>query len=272
MTPNELGLGDIVWWSLPDEINITRQEWNTNYPDFYIGQEAVGDPLRRALYSIPAPAGSRRLVRPLKTRGYWGVVFETPMDNDLVYHTEFTVRPLPGGTLEIIKADYGNTWAAELQDAYNKEYNRITTTAVAEIILRAVRGSCLATQARKTGGVYFVPRTFQDELTKVEEMVNSLDGRLFRFPVNDTQTQRDNVLHLITEDLKGSIDLVKAMIDSRHKTDALMESKQALDRVRFYRDALGLMTDKAAAIESEITELITEAMTKNNKSEVAAKC
>ncbi len=267
MTPNELGLGEIVWWSLPDEISITRQEWNLKYPEFNIGYEAVGDPLRRALFTIPAPTGSRRLVRPLKTRGFWAVVFETPLDNDLTYYTEFTVKPLPGGTLQIIKADYGNQWAAPLQDAYTKEYNRITTTAVAEIILRSVRGSCLATQARKTGGVYFVPATFQDKLTCVEALVTELGGRLFRFPVDNTQGQRENVLHLITEDLKGSIELVKSQIESRHKNDAILESKQALDRVRFYRDALGMMADKANMIEAEISELIKTAMTKKNNQE-----
>ncbi len=265
MTPHELGLGDIVWWSLPDEINLTRDEWNNKYPDFNLGQEALGDPLRRALFTIPAPKGARRLVRPLKTRGHWGIVFETPMENDLVYHTEFTVKPHIGGALEIIKAEYGNQWISPLQEAYNKEYSAVTTTAAAEIILRAVRGSCLATQARKTGGVYFVPATFQDSLTKVEELVNDLGGRLYRFPVDNTKGQRENILHLITEDLKGSIELVRSQIDSRHKNDAIAESKAALDRVRFYRDALGMMADKANLIEAEIEGLIKAAMTKKEK-------
>lgn len=266
MAPTELqGLGEIVWWSLPEQISTTRADWNTTYPNFIIPNEPSGDPLRRALFAIVAPKGSRRLIRPLQTRNHWGVVIETPtQDDDLEYSTEFTVKA-EGGTLAFIKYSSDPKWAVDLEYNYRIEVNRVTTGIVADLILSTVRGTCLAVQARKTGGVYFIPTDYKEKLDAVEELVTSLGGKLYRFPVNNDGKQRGNLLQMIVEDLKSAQESVKMNLDARHKTDGLNEGRLALNRISYYRQALGVLTEEAGEIEKTISQMLVDAVTKKEK-------
>lgn len=266
MNPNKLGLGDIVWWSLPEDINVSRTNWLPNYPDFPLPPEPLGDPLRRALYGLEAPRGTKRLVRPLKQKDHWAIVIETPKEDDLDYRTEFTVR-LNHDLLDFRKQTGDPSWAPILYENYIKELERVTPGAIADLVLRKVRGACLAIQARKTGGVYFVPKDKEQELNKIVNLVEALGGRLYRFPVDDVGRHRDDLIHLIVEDLKSAVDAVHTNLNARHTTDAITEGTQALDRVRFYREALNIVTKEAVKYEKELNQILVTALTKKNKKE-----
>ena len=264
----KLGLGAIIWWSLPGDIDTNKVDWPTRFPDFPLPQEPLGDPLRRALFALEAPVGSKRLVRPLKVKDHWAVVIETPTEDDLTYSTEFTVKLTPFGLEFVKKSLNSDSWAYMLEQNYNQELQRVTSAAVADLILNYVRATCLAVQARKTGGVYFVPADRGLNLEKIVQLVEGLYGRLYYFPVEDEKRHRDDLLNLIVEDLKAAKANVEMNIAARHKGDAVKEGKLALDRVRFYAQALGLVTNEAATIEKEINDMLVIAMTKKEKKEV----
>jgi hypothetical protein len=264
MVPNKLGLGSIIWWSLPDDIGIKRSEWAPRFPDYPMSAEPLGDPLRRALYALQAPAGSKRLVRPLRQKDHWAVVIETPSTDDLSYKTEFTVK-LEADAIQFVKSSGNTSWEFMLQQNYLDEIDRVTSNAVADLILNHVRGQCLAVQARKTGGVYFVPADKDLELGGITLLVEALGGRLFNFPVDDREKHRDDLLHLIVEDLKNARDNVEMNLAARLKNDAIKEGKLAIDRVRFYRDGLGILTEEAGKIEKQINKMMVDALTKKEK-------
>ncbi len=264
MVPGKLGLGSIVWWSLLDDIAVKRSEWASQFPNFPMLTEPLGDPLRRALYALQAPAGSKRLVRPLRQKDHWAIVIETPTTDDLDYKTEFTVK-LEADAIQFVKSSGNTSWEFMLQQNYLEELDRVTSNAIADLILIHVRGQCLAVQARKTGGVYFVPADKDIELGNITVLVEALGGRLYNFPVDGREKHRDDLLHLIVEDLKNARDNVQMNLAARHKNDAVREGKLALDRVRFYREALGIITEEAGGIEKQINKMMVDALTKKTK-------
>lgn len=268
MNPSDIGIGDIVWWSIPDEINCRRSDWNKTYPDLPLPSESAGDPLRRALYSIKAPKGTRRLIRPLKTNGDWAIVIETPDIGDLNYVVDMIVK-IDRGSLYFIKTTSYSDWAFELGKAYEHEVEAIQSAALADAVLLEIRGHCLAVQARKTGGVYFVPAMYRDRIDKIADVLKDIGGQLFTYHVGMDEHSRDQVLSHVVDDMKSTVDVVKNRIENRHKTEAVTEAKQALDRIRYYKDAFELLTGESSKIEKQINDLIVEALTKKEKTELA---
>lgn len=268
MVPMKLGLGYIVWWSLPDKISVMRSEWPERFgKDFGIPMEPLGDVLRRALYAIKAPEGSKRLIRPLQAHDEWGLVIESYSDGEspLVYDFKLSVKLSPVG-LEIALGDQQQReFIQELKTNYEVELERVTPGCVADIVLRGVRGNCLAVQARKTGGVYFVTADYHNSIQRIANFVLALGGNMYWFPINETPQAKKDLLKLVVEDLKNSIEIARANIAARHKTDAVSEGTAALDRVRYYREALGMAAGQAKKIEKELNRLLVEALTKKEK-------
>lgn len=269
MTPTKLDLGSMIWWSLPDRIPVSRRDWNSTFPSFSLPDEPLGDPLRRALFRIEAPKGSKRLPRPLPEKGKWAIVIETPRGDktDLDYRTEFTVETSRTGLLwhkyPVTREAEG--LAAQLDEAYEVELNNVTPGAVADLILWEVRANCLAATARKTGGVYFVPLAFEERLDNVEQLVTELGGTFVRIQMSDIARHRDHLIGFVIDDLKSAVESARSNIEARHKGDALIEAKQALDRVRFYSAGLGLAAERAQELETELNDLMVEAATKKTK-------
>lgn len=273
MVPMNLGVGSVVWWSLPNKIGTRRLYWNSEHPDFPLSDEPAGDVLRRACYSLEAPQGTKRLVRPLKSRGEWAVVIETPdSTTDLDYRVEFTVRAEKDRLVWVRypTTTAGNGLMARLDEAYQTELETISPGQVADLILNYIRGTCLACQTRKTGGVYFVPAGMAAQLDKVDELISQLGGRLCRMEIADDQRSREDALEFVIGDLHTAVDNVKAFFASRHRNDALSEAGRALDRVRFYGQALGLAEQEATRITAEIEEAIKENLKQPKKKGVKA--
>lgn len=272
MTPRKsLGMGSIIWWSLPEDIPVKRSAWGQFEPDpdFAVPAEAAGDILRRALYRIPAPSGARRLVRPLPHKGDWALVIETPRPDDLSYSTSFTVALNPAlgaqDQFAYIREPDDPDMAHNLELSYQAEAERIAPGAVADLVLGVVRGQCLAVAARKSGGVYFVPQERYADLDRVSKLVERLGGALFRFPVHDTEQTRDSLLRMVIQDLRTSAETVRGNLEARHKADAVMEARNALDRLAYYKDALSLAAEQAAALTSDLNDLLVEALTDKRK-------
>jgi len=265
---HKLGLGHVTWWSLPDQISLDRSQWAARYPNFPLEPEPYADALKRALFSIQPPKdGTRmkRLVRPLKAKDRWALVFEVPGEDNLRYHVEMAVE-LHDAYLAVVRypTQYASL-ARDVEDAYQAERYRVTSNAVANMILRHIRGECLAVVARKTGGVYFIPQMFEDRLEAVQALVEQLGGTMMAFRVDDDERGRKGLVTLIIEDLKGAVEAARANIEARHKNDALLMAKQALDRVNFYRDGMMLATEHAEILKTELEQLIVDSALKNGE-------
>jgi len=261
-----MGIGNIVWWSIPDEISVKRSEWAARFPELPLLGESAGDPLRRALFAIKAPAGTRRLIRPLRQLGQWAIVIETPETANLHYTVDMIVA-IENGKLVIIKTTSYSEWMYELGANYERELDKVHNGALADAVLNEVRGRCLAVTARKTGGVYFVPSIYADKIDKITNVLQAIGGNLYSYAVGADEHSRQQVLTHIVDDMKTSVDTVTGLIEGRHKTDAVNEGKQALDRIRYYRDAFNLLTDESNKIEAQLNDLIVKALTKKDTGE-----
>jgi hypothetical protein len=255
----KLGLGDMVWWNLPDSIKYTKAEWAHRYPQFPLPNDPLGHCLRRALFSINAPKRAKRLIRPLRERDRWGLVIETPGLDDLIYRVEMIVRLDPLG-LSFVRHPDNLDYADQLQRNFTAELQRVTPAKVADLVLSHVRGRCLAVTSRKNGGVYFVPTDKADSLDEIEALVDDLGGSLVRIPVLDNTRAKTDLIKLVVEDLKGSIETARNSLSARHKADALQEATQALDRMKYYHDALELAADYAKSTSQQLNDLIAESM------------
>ncbi len=257
--PANIRGGEIVYWNLPkEEIQESRQQWPLKFPRFKLPEESLGDPLKRALFAIKAPKGTKRLIRPLGERHHWAVVIETPFHDELDYRIEMVVSA-KANKLDILKgisSDYANDLAMN----YIKEVDRVTNGQVADMLLKFVRGECLAMEMRKNGAVYYVPPTERGKLLEAAEMVKQLGGTLGHFRIAEDDDNQKSILDMLVDDLANAAEAARVNIENRHRADAMYEVRQALDRLAFYKIALGDITTQAGELETELRGLMAQAI------------
>jgi hypothetical protein len=250
-------LGFVAWWNTPENYQGKRSDWLAKMPaELTPDPEPLSEPLKRALATLDVPPGVRKLIRPLRGQDAWAVVLETAEKDDLKYHVDIAVRATHTG-LVTIKADTNGAKLVDiLNDRFMSEIDHLTTGAIAEIILRNVRTYCKGICARRAGGVYFVHQVYAPQLERLKQVLTDNGGDMTVIDVSEKA--KPDVLKMVIDDVKAAAGAVQMAIDARHKTDAIVEGKAAMDRLDFFEMALGELSSEAARLKGEINAKLLE--------------
>ncbi|MHB1418031.1 MAG: DUF6744 family protein [Bacillota bacterium] len=113
---------------------------------------------------------------------------------------------------------------------------------------------------RPSGGVYFVPAMYQDDLRKMINLVGMLgkNSEGFMVPMMDTRENRDMVRSKLTEHLRSTLSQLARVLKGEESkslsNQVLAEGKQALQDFQSYQQTLGSEVDNMQTMVSFIRQ------------------
>lgn len=285
-------LGYLTWYSIPGQLipeNELRQKLqNAGLAESYMPNPINGsDAFRKASSSaeskIPLDNGSHRniLIREVfsnRNKIQRNVVFETviPKDKKLGYKTEEAVIEYDkkAKTINVIDCsmeaqDVVNQMKANYQ-LYLSNYDSRAIRSMAAGILWKMS----PVPVRVSGGVYFVPKMYEQELGKLTSFINSLDGEAQKIPLVDSTEQRDmvkgKIQAMLNETLCSlSVVLTNTNMDSMSVTNHLTSAKQVLQNFRDYKKTLNEelegMTGTLELIQLQMNNMVERLVVKKQK-------
>ena len=69
---------------------------------------------------------------------------------------------------------------------------------------------------RPSGGVYFVPQRYQDQLFALERLVRSIGGEFFAMPLIDQENSRDMLYQKFSEQVEENIAQMKDILQKQN--------------------------------------------------------
>lgn len=135
--------------------------------------------------------------------------------------------------------------ASEAKDRYYK-YSKYYASQNLRVMVAKILGSLAPTQVRPNGGVYFVPKTYHQNLNKLTKLVNLLENsEAYAIPLFDTKDNRGLVHKKLHEEmlsvLKDCDYLIKSENAPQSKIkEAIAEARRVADTFKTYQNVVSL--------------------------------
>jgi hypothetical protein len=252
-------LGDLVWWTL-SEAAVSRVTLEALWTGAGLSDALLPEPptaekaLKNAVRACQVGVADKlvRVGKDADDELVFAIIDERRVgDGSLEHHQEARVilqRPLAQLVLDVP----GHALAVRIKDAFEELRSTHTADDVRRMLVRALR-SFAAVTLREGGGVYWVPRTFQRDVRRLEEAVGSLgSSKLYVIPVHHTPAAAST----LGEVAKGSLETELAALqeelrefqaeppDRTSTLERRLEAFAALKtRAQLYRDVLKVQVD-----------------------------
>jgi hypothetical protein len=252
-------LGDLVWWTL-SEAAVSRATLETLWTGAGLSDALLPEPptaekaLKTAVRTcqVGVPDKLIRLGKETEDELVFAIIDERRVgDGSLEHHQEARVllqRALAQLVLDV--PDHG--LAVRIKDAFEELRSTHTADDVRRMLVRALK-SLAAVSLREGGGVYWVPRTFGDDVRRLEKAVGNLgSSKLSIIPVHNTPAAAST----LGEVAKGSLETELAALqeelrafqaeppDRTSTLERRLEAFAALKtRAQLYRDVLKVQVD-----------------------------
>lgn len=99
------------------------------------------------------------------------------------------------------------------------------------------------TSVRPSGGVFFVPAAYDEDLNKLQEVVRALKSEFFNMPVVDTVDTREMICDKLHQQINATLTTLAETlkdkdITNKKVTSLAVEAKELLDQVKEYENLL----------------------------------
>lgn len=152
---------------------------------------------------------------------------------------------------------------AEIAPAVSHCINHYGSEAVRQIF-RRITEKCCRVMLRESGGVYFIPEAYGDEVTKMEKFAEKMEDfsvsdwttRVYSLPVNretkNVQMVTDHLDKDIGQEAARILDEIdKCAKPSKRARDAMVKKVQDLkDKLTLYEDQLGIIVNAKVDLEA----------------------
>jgi hypothetical protein len=109
-------------------------------------------------------------------------------------------------------------------------------------MVRTILGNMNPTAVRPSGGVYFVPGKYKEELFALERLVKLLGCEFFTMPVIDQENSRDMLYQKLREQIRCEVtkmaDVLKGNASKAEITKIIDNSKKMFEQIKEYEELL----------------------------------
>jgi hypothetical protein len=261
-------IGDLFWYSIGSQL-IERQELTTKFNDAAMdyswlpNEIRISDAFRRATREIQrkkVPTSDTKVFLNFLTREVYSdsdsiqrnIVIEQVDQSGkrLDYNSTATVIQFDKKDVSIkIMAQDGEDQARDLAEEAKERFYQYTKFYAAQnlrVMVAKILSSFAPTQVRPNGGVYFVPKTYHDDLTKLTTLVNLLENsEAYTIPLFDTKDNRGMVNRKLHEEmisvLKGCDSILYAdTVPPSKIKEAIDEAKRVANTFKTYQSVVSL--------------------------------
>lgn len=261
-------IGNLFWYSIGNHL-ITREELEKKFIQANIDTAWLPNPIRssdafrRATKEIQqkkVPSSDPRKFYNVLTREVYADI-EAIQRNVVIETVDQSGKRLEyNPNAAVIKLDKKNNsfqietqpgeetaerLAKEAEERFEK-YSRYYASQNLRIMVAKILSSLAPTQVRPNGGVYFVPKTYEQELKNLNELVNLLNNsEAYAIPLFDTKDNRGMVNKKLHDDMLSVIKHCDSVI---HKDgiplsqikEAITEAKRVADTFKTYQNVVSL--------------------------------
>jgi hypothetical protein len=252
-------LGDLVWWTL-SEAGVSRATLEALWTGAGLSDALLPEPptaekaLKTAVRSCQVGVVDKliRLGKDADDELVFAIIDERRVgDGSLEHHQE--ARVILNRVTEHLGADApDHALVVAIRERFEELRSTQTADDVRRMLVRALR-SFAAVTLREGGGVYWVPRTFQRDVRRLEEAVARLgSSKLYVIPVHHTAAAAST----LGEVAKGSLETELAALQEELRAfqaeppDRTSTLERRLDafaalktRAQLYRDVLKVQVD-----------------------------
>lgn len=252
-------LGDLVWWTL-SEAAVSRATLEALWAGAGLSEALLPEPptvekaLKTAIRTCQVGVADKliRLGKDADDELVFAIIDERRVgDGSLEHHQE--ARVILNRATEHLGADApDHALVVSIKDRFDKLRSTHTADDVRRMLVRALR-SFAAVTLREGGGIYWVPRTFERDVRRLEQAVGSLgSSKLYVIPVHHTVAAAST----LGEVAKGSLETELAALQEElrafqaeppDRTSTLERRLHAFaalkTRAQLYRDVLKVQVD-----------------------------
>jgi hypothetical protein len=232
-------LGVALWYTIHDSslpIGVVEKALEDNgFDKNLVRQPTPKKALRRAALSF---SGSNKGVATLARKIHdgaskvvFGIVDEhADVEHELLNYNQGTTARLSKetGNLEV-----QGKLSKVLMDRYETQCERVNEEDIRSIVLKIVR-MCNGVFIRKTGGIYFVPKTKANIVSALDKFLSDTNtGTLYAIPYVDTQNERNITWEALQREVEERVSKISNAVDVMKKRAACIgKQSQKLEEVK----------------------------------------
>ncbi|WP_047981734.1 DUF6744 family protein [Ornithinibacillus contaminans] len=261
-------IGNLFWYSIGNHL-ITREELEQKFNQSSIDHAWLPNPIRlsdafrratREIQQKKVPSSDPKKFLNFLTREVYSdtemiqrnVVIETVDQSGkrLEYNSNAAVIKLDKNDGSIkVEVQEGQEQAEQLAREAEERFEKYSTYYASQnlrIMIAKILGSLAPTQVRPNGGVYFIPSTYENELGKLNDLVNLLNNsEAYSIPLFDTKDNRGMVNKKLHDDMLSVMKhcdsvLNKEGIPLSQVKEAIAEAKRIADTFKTYQSVVNL--------------------------------
>ncbi|MEC1158720.1 DUF6744 family protein [Cytobacillus horneckiae] len=286
-------IGNLFWYSIGNHL-ISREELETKFDDVGLDHNwlpnpiRISDAFRRATKEIQKrnmPTNDPKTFFNFLTREVYSdknmiqrnIVVEKVDQSGkrLEYNPTASIILLnkKDSTISISVEDGEQETAAQAlaEDAVKRyhKYSKFYGSQNLRVMVAKILASLAPTQVRPNGGVYFVPKTFENDLEQLSCLCNSLEqSEAFSIPLFDTKDNRGMVNKKLHEDMLSVLHNCDSLLFDNSKIDkskikeAISDAKRIADTFKTYQSVVSLDVEVLNKNLNELRERAVSLMKK----------
>ncbi len=264
----KIGFGGIAFWTLPEYVDREAvkkalESVSPEYAALVPGPRPASAILKEAMQEVFA--GSRTLIRPLKSRNGFTAVKESRGDDDNQYEGEFVAKvDEVNETLTFSSSDIRKD---KVEAAYAAQKGKMNNNELTALMLEILNTKLNGVALRPRGGIYWVPGVQNQEWTKIKEALAAVDNSIVIYHLEHDvgpeylRAVRDAIVRDVTtestalkEEILGPKQLGKRALISKKK-----QAKSLLERIGKYEEYLSTSLDGLRSKIDDVEEAANEA-------------
>lgn len=119
-------------------------------------------------------------------------------------------------TIHVHSTDNGTFDRVSKVDKLFKEYKETYDGQHLRRMVRTILYDMNPAAVRPSGGVYFVPQRYQDQLFALERLIRSIGGEFFAMPLIDQENSRDMLYQKFSEQVEENIAQMKDILQKQN--------------------------------------------------------
>ncbi|MFF5996518.1 DUF6744 family protein [Lysinibacillus sp. KU-BSD001] len=289
-TEGQGSIGHLFWYSI-QHVKISREELEQKMQTFQIDTKYLPNPIRPADAFRRATQELKRTKVPTMQRD----VYLNYLTREVMTDTQFTQRNVVVESVDragkklayeteavklvlrksdnTVSVDATTTdriaiqLAEEAKERYEQYKSLYDSQNIRQFVGRILEHMA-TTSVRPSGGIYFVPYTYDQQLLALSELINDLsESTATCIPLFDIKSSHELVNRQITEDIKKALLSCESIVHKPGVTksalkEAMTNAKKVAQTYNEYKAILELQTD---VLDSKVDDLRLQVMGVLNK-------
>jgi len=238
--------GELIFWEIP-EMDVDREEIETLGFGHLVPRNQYRAAMLRAIKKLTK--GRERMYRKFNDRVgnvQFGVFSEHVNGSDISLDKELIISldKVTGSTTSNVPCDFYE----KIKELYSDARESLDSSQLRSLILRIVKRQYAGIAMRKSGGIYFIDKTFSEDFTRLESLFRAFpDCRLHRVPIYDDNGTVESLEHAASEDIGGEIAEImaavaekmrKGMLTRRQLEGKVKEAEEIFTKLEVHKDNL----------------------------------